>query len=59
VAQSGHRTHADECPLLGVKRTLRFQGAMSAFDAKWTSPNFDWTNSGGSMIMPERRARGS
>jgi hypothetical protein len=30
---------------------------MSAFDPKRTSLNFDWINSGGSMIMPERRAR--
>jgi putative tryptophan/tyrosine transport system substrate-binding protein len=26
------------CVLLGVKRTLRFQGGMSAFDPKRTSP---------------------
>jgi hypothetical protein len=30
-AQSGHRDGAEECLLLGVKRTSRFQGAMSAF----------------------------
>ncbi|MGA8964431.1 MAG: NapC/NirT family cytochrome c, partial [Pseudolabrys sp.] len=27
---------ADQCPLLGVKRTLRFEAAMSAFDPKRT-----------------------
>ena len=45
LAQSGHRTHADECPLLGVKRTFlhsvdRLAGGgavvMSAFVAKRT-----------------------
>ena len=33
LAQSGHDDRLNRCPLLGVKRTLRFQGAMSAFDA--------------------------
>jgi hypothetical protein len=33
MAQSGHPSVARQCPLLGVKRTLRFQGVMSAFDA--------------------------
>ena len=33
LAQSGHRTHADNCPLLGVKQTLQIRPAMSAFDA--------------------------
>jgi hypothetical protein len=28
---------AYRCPLLGVKRTSRFQGAMSAFDSSRTS----------------------
>jgi hypothetical protein len=37
VAQSGHRTHADECPLLGANWTSRFQSVMSAFDPKRTS----------------------
>jgi hypothetical protein len=32
VAQSGHPSEPNQCPLLGVKRTSRFQGAMSAFD---------------------------
>jgi hypothetical protein len=36
LAQSRHPTVARRCPLLGVKRTLRFQGAMSAFDPKRT-----------------------
>jgi hypothetical protein len=36
LAQSGHQDRAAECPLLGVKRTLRFQGVMSAFDPKRT-----------------------
>jgi hypothetical protein len=37
MAQSGHAACTAECPLSGVKRTLRFQGAMSAFDPKRTS----------------------
>jgi hypothetical protein len=36
-AQSGHHDRAEPCPLLGVKRTSRFQGIMSAFDPKRTS----------------------
>ena len=31
--QSGHLDCAEGCPLLGVKRTLQFDRAMSAFDA--------------------------
>jgi hypothetical protein len=34
LAQSGYRNRAAECPLLGVKRTSRFQSAMSAYDPK-------------------------
>jgi hypothetical protein len=36
LAQSGHPNGVSRCLLLGVKRTLRFQGAMSAFDPKRT-----------------------
>jgi hypothetical protein len=36
LAQSGHQTVARRCPLLGVKRTSRLIGAMSAFDPKRT-----------------------
>jgi hypothetical protein len=36
LAQSGHGDGAEECPLLGVKQTWRFQSAMSAFDPKRT-----------------------
>jgi putative tryptophan/tyrosine transport system substrate-binding protein len=36
LAQSRHRDGAGECPLLGVKRTSRFLGRMSAFDPKRT-----------------------
>src|SRR5262249_34859854 len=36
LALSGHRTHADECPLLGVKRTSGEGASMSAFDPKRT-----------------------
>jgi hypothetical protein len=32
LAQSGHRTHADECPLLGVKQTSTGGDPMPAFD---------------------------
>src|SRR5215467_12028839 len=37
LAQSGHHKRADPCPLLGVKRTLIGDDAMSAFDPKETS----------------------
>jgi hypothetical protein len=32
----GHRGSAEECPLLGVKRTLQFQRGMSAVDPERT-----------------------
>src|SRR5262249_41653411 len=32
LAQSGHANHSQQCPLLGVKRTLVGGAAMSAFD---------------------------
>jgi hypothetical protein len=35
-ALSGHCDHAQQCPLLGVKQTSRFQSVMSAFDPKQT-----------------------
>jgi hypothetical protein len=35
-AQSGHFTAEFQCPLLGVKRTLVGDAAMSAFDPKRT-----------------------
>ena len=37
MAQGGHRVGADQCPLLGVKRTWLFALHMSAFDPKRTS----------------------
>jgi hypothetical protein len=39
MAQSGHAWRFNECPLLGVKQTSRFQGVMSAFDPKRTLYN--------------------
>ena len=36
VAQSGHDELLSQCPLLGVKRTSKFAGVMSAFDPKRT-----------------------
>src|SRR5262249_52421923 len=36
LAQSGHHTPLNQCPLLGVNRTLRGQALMSAFDPKRT-----------------------
>jgi hypothetical protein len=36
MAQSGHLDCAEGCPLLGVKRTSKFDRAMSAFDPKRT-----------------------
>jgi hypothetical protein len=36
-AQSGHRTHVNECLLLGVKRTSGEGASMSANDPKWIS----------------------
>src|SRR5262249_1225550 len=37
LAQSGHHGRADQCPFLGVKRTLCGRAAISAFDPKRTS----------------------
>jgi len=37
LAQSGHLAGEFQCPLLGVKRTLVGDAAMSAFDPKRTS----------------------
>jgi hypothetical protein len=34
LALSGHRTHADECPLSGVKQTSQIHPAMSAYDPR-------------------------
>src|SRR6516165_7762514 len=36
LAQSGHSTTEFRCPLLGVKRTCKVSGSMSAFDPKRT-----------------------
>jgi len=36
MAQSGHPSRAQPCPLLGVKRTSQIKAAMSAFDPKRT-----------------------
>jgi len=36
LAQSGHANHSQQCPLLGVKRTLVGGAPMSAFDPKPT-----------------------
>src|SRR5262249_61091313 len=36
LAQSGHGNPAQQCPLLGVKRTLLGHCGMSAFDPKRT-----------------------
>jgi putative tryptophan/tyrosine transport system substrate-binding protein len=37
MVQSGHPAALNQCPLLGVKRTLGEGGSMSAFDPKQTS----------------------
>jgi hypothetical protein len=37
LAQSGHPSHAQQCPLLGVKRTSCRGAPMSAYDPKLTS----------------------
>ena len=37
LAQSGHHSRADPCPLSGVKRTAVAPSLMSAFDPKRTS----------------------
>src|SRR5215831_17511211 len=37
LAQSGRHKPLNQCPLLGVKRTLVSRSAMSAFDPKRTS----------------------
>jgi hypothetical protein len=36
LAQSGHHDRANPCPLLGVKRTCKVSGSMSASDPKRT-----------------------
>jgi hypothetical protein len=36
LAQSGHSSELNQCPLLGVKQTLVGGAAMSAFDPKRT-----------------------
>jgi hypothetical protein len=36
LAQSGHPNRAQQCPLLGVKRTSAATNPMSAFDPKRT-----------------------
>jgi hypothetical protein len=38
LAQSGHSIRAEQCPLLGVKRTSEIEAAMSAYDPKQTLP---------------------
>jgi len=38
LALSGHPSRAQQCPLLGVKRTSTSANPMSAFDPKRTSP---------------------
>jgi hypothetical protein len=44
LAQSGHRSDALQCPLLGVKRTSAGTHPMSAFDPKQTSAVYDFCN---------------
>src|SRR5262249_12862633 len=41
LAQSRHRSRANQCPLLGAKRTLSKSARMSANDPKRTSANCD------------------
>jgi hypothetical protein len=41
MAQSGHHTRAEPCPLSGVKQTLIGGAVMSANDPKQTLPNPD------------------
>ena len=36
MAQSGHPSRTQQCPLLGVKRTSRGMAPMSGFDPKRT-----------------------
>src|SRR6516165_9180099 len=38
LAQSGHHDALNECPLSGVKRTLRGHALMSAFDPALPAP---------------------
>jgi hypothetical protein len=44
LAQSGHFAIEFRCPLLGVKRTLVGDAAMSAFDPKRTWRAGRWTD---------------
>ena len=41
LAQSGHARRLQQCPLLGVKRTLNRRASMSAFDPKRTFALYD------------------
>jgi hypothetical protein len=45
MALTGHASHSQRCPLLGVKRTSAGHASMSAYDPKRTSPNSDKTTS--------------
>jgi integrase len=40
--EPGRHSDVRQCPLLGVKRTSRFQGVMSAFDPKRTLQGGSW-----------------
>jgi hypothetical protein len=40
LAQSGHADGVQQCPLLGVKRTWRFQSVMSPNDPNRTVRGF-------------------
>jgi len=42
LAQGGHSATEFQCPLSGVKRTLRGHAPMSAFDPKRTSAAQNW-----------------
>src|SRR5262249_29356397 len=51
LAQSGHPQALNQCPLLGVKRTLRGRTPMSAFDPKRAFPSSPWLQSNTSQIF--------
>src|SRR5262249_50732928 len=51
LAQSGHPDTLNQCPLLGVNRTLRGRTPMSAFDPKRAFPSSPWLQSNTSQIF--------
>jgi hypothetical protein len=58
LALSGHRDRVEECPLSGVKQTLKFKSVTSAFDPKRTSPKVASISAADQKADVERTSRG-